>query len=164
MADGLEKVCNECLLIKPLTAFKKIKERKSGYGAVCKICISNKQKVSRERCDDKYTKKYEKTKKGFLVRLYRNMKSRIEGIQKTKFHLYQGKELLSKEAFYAWALSNQTFHSLFTEYEESNYQRRLAPSVDRINSDEGYSLSNMEFIPMWMNSQRGALSKRRYGE
>ena len=32
-------------------------------------------------------KKYEKTKKGFLMRLYRNMQSRVQGVQKKKHHL-----------------------------------------------------------------------------
>jgi len=39
------------------------------------------------------THKYEKTKNGFLMRVYRNMRSRIAGVQKEKFHLYAGKNI-----------------------------------------------------------------------
>jgi hypothetical protein len=33
-------------------------------------------------------KKYEKTPKGYLMRTYRNMKSRVLGIQHKKAHIY----------------------------------------------------------------------------
>lgn len=33
------------------------------------------------------------------MRVYRNMKSRVEGIQKLKSHLYEGKEILDKQSF-----------------------------------------------------------------
>lgn len=119
------------------------------------------QRSYRKRNGNKSTRIYEKTKRGFLMRLYRNMKSRISGIQKAKFHLYEGKELLSKEEFYAWAYFDKQFHKLFEEYEKSGYEQRLAPSVDRINPDIGYTLDNMEFITHSENSRRGALSESR---
>lgn len=104
-------------------------------------------------------KKYEKTPKGFLMRLYRNMKSRVTGVQKQKFHLYKGKELLPKEEFYTWASSQQEFHTLFAKYVDSGYARTLAPSVDRKDSSKGYTLDNMEFVTMLENSIRGNISR-----
>jgi hypothetical protein len=44
--------------------------------------------------------KYEKTKKGFLMRKYRNMQSRVTGIQKKKAHLYKDLYLLPREQYY----------------------------------------------------------------
>lgn len=117
------------------------------------------QKEKRIANNNLYTKKYEKTKKGFLMRVYRNMQSRINGNQKIKFHLYEGKSLLDKEDFYKWALNNQTFHKLFAVWEESYYDRHLTPTVDRINSSKGYELDNMEWITHSENSRRGAYSK-----
>lgn len=105
------------------------------------------------------TKKYEKTKKGFLMRLYRNMKSRVTGVQKLKKHLYEGKSLLSRDEFYEWSENNQTFHDLFKVWEDSGYERRLTPSVDRVNSALGYELNNMEWIPFHENCRRGLISK-----
>lgn len=124
--------------------------------------IQNRNKTQRERRsrqNNSVTKKYEKTKKGFLMRLYRNMKSRIEGVQKEKYYLYEGKELLSKEDFYKWALNNDQFHKLYDEYEESSYERQKAPSVDRIDSSKGYIVENMEFITTAENSRRGSISR-----
>lgn len=118
-----------------------------------------KQKEYRLKNGNACTKKYEKTKKGFLVRLYRNMQSRVSGVQKSKHHLYVGKSLLSKDEFYEWSLNNDTFHKLFNEWELSNYERRLCPSVDRINSDLGYELNNMEWVEFHENCRRGLYSK-----
>ena len=117
------------------------------------------QRLQRKLNDNKHTKKYEKTKKGFLVRLYRNMQSRVLGIQKSKHHLYAGKSLLAKDEFYEWALNNETFHNLFNQWELSNHERRLCPSVDRINSDLGYELNNMEWVEFHENCRRGLYSK-----
>jgi hypothetical protein len=109
------------------------------------------QKIARAKNDNLHTKKYEKTKNGFLMRLYRNMKSRVTGVQAAKFHLYAGKELLEKEVFYEWAKQSKKFHSLFRVWESSGYKRTLAPSVDRINSELGYKIENMRWVTMSEN-------------
>lgn len=57
------------------------------------------QRERRQRNGNAYTRKYEKTKSGFLVRLYRNMLSRVSGIQRAKYHLYAGCSLLPKMSF-----------------------------------------------------------------
>lgn len=118
-----------------------------------------KQREDRKANNNAWTKKYEKSKRGFLMRLYRNMKSRIEGVQKTKAHLYDGKSLLSKEEFYKWAINSSEFHRLFGEYEQSGYLRSLSPSADRVDSSRGYSTDNMEWVTMSVNSSRGAKSQ-----
>lgn len=123
-------------------------ERKNAYQREWRILNNNSS-----------TKKYEKTKKGFLMRLYRNMQSRIDGVQKAKHHLYVGKFLIDRNSFYDWAINNDTFHVLFDAYEKSGYDRKLAPSVDRIKSELGYELDNMEFITHSENSRRGCVSR-----
>lgn len=117
------------------------------------------QKAYRKANGNLHTKKYEKTPNGFLMRLYRNMKSRVEGIQWKKKHLYEGKELIPKEEFYDWALSHPKFWELFREYEQSQYDRKLAPSPDRVDSTKGYLPDNMEWVTMVENSRRGAVSR-----
>jgi hypothetical protein len=119
------------------------------------------RRKNRMLTNDAATKKYEKTKKGFLMRLYRNMQSRIEGVQKKKHHLYKGLSLLERELFYEWALNSKEFHKLFDEWELQEYPRKLSPSVDRVNSDLGYFISNMEWVTHSENSRRGSISKAR---
>lgn len=120
-----------------------------------------KQRERRRLNGNADTKRYEKTKNGFLMRLYRNMKSRICGVQKAKHHLYDGKCLLEKEDFYTWAQNCDEFHKLFRKWEKSGYDRKLTPSVDRIDSSDGYFVENMEWVTHSENSRRGGLSKAR---
>lgn len=124
-----------------------------------RIAINKRLRAYRVRTQNAGTKRYEKTRKGFLVRLYRNMQSRITGVQASKHHLYKGKALLSREEFYEWSLTSSEFVRLFTIWEESSYNRRLTPSVDRIDSSEGYEVENMEWVPFHENCRRGAVSR-----
>ena len=119
------------------------------------------QRNRRKETDNATTKKYEKTKGGFLMRLYRNMQSRVCGIQIKKYHLYSGCDLLSRDDFYAWANESKQFHALFKEWEESAYDRKKTPSVDRIDSAKGYCIKNMEWVTHSENSRRGSVSRRR---
>lgn len=119
-----------------------------------------KQRAWRRETGNAATKRYEKTHKGFLMRLYRNMTSRVKGLQKAKSHLYEGKELLPREDFYAWAMPHPDFLALWDEWEASGHERRLTPSVDRIDPARGYTLDNMEWVPFYVNCSRGARGRR----
>lgn len=130
---------------------------------ICKDC----RKIINRKCDRDYRKKthnasthrYEKTVSGFLMRKYRNMESRVKGIQYLKSHLYKGLSLLSRKEFYDWALNSSDFKTLFTEWVKNGFDRKLCPTVDRINSAEGYELSNMRWITHSENSRLGNLSR-----
>ena len=120
----------------------------------------HRQRQYRLKNNNIVTKKYEKTLNGFVMRLYRNMKSRITGVQKQKAHLYLNKELLNKEDFYTWIKSNQNFVELFEKYKESNFDRKLAPTVDRINPNIGYVLNNMQILTHSENSSRSSKDRK----
>lgn len=120
------------------------------------------QRAYRQANGNACTLRYEHTEHGKLMRCYRNMKSRIEGVQWMKAHLYAGKSLLPKDEFYAWAMQSNAFHRLYRQWVESGYDRKLAPSVDRIDSTRGYELGNMEWVTHSENSRRGAVSPRRH--
>jgi hypothetical protein len=100
------------------------------------------------------TKTYEKTMNGFLMRMYRNMKSRITGVQSKKAHLYLGKELMDKESFYEFAKCSPMFLTLFYQYEGSGYAQKLAPTADRIDSSKGYTIDNIQWVTHSVNSGR----------
>lgn len=120
------------------------------------------QREYRKRTGNASTKRYEKTPNGFLMRMYRNMTSRVKGIQWKKAHLYKGKEILSKEDFYKWAKNHEDFLKLYNRWKESNYDRKLTPTVNRINPDKGYILDNMEWLTHSENSRLGAISNKRW--
>lgn len=106
-----------------------------------------------------YCNKYEKTKNGFLMRAYRNMLSRVTGVQRLKAHLYRGLSILPKQDFYIWANADEDFHTLFNIWETSGYDRKLCPSINRIDSSKGYELTNMEWITHSENSRLGSIAR-----
>ena len=116
-----------------------------------KETFNARQRERRQKSGNANTKKYEKTKNGFLMRCYRNMQSRVQGIQWRKMHLYEGKELIDRDQFYSWSKQNSDFHNLFSEWESSGYQRRITPSIDRIDSSFGYVIGNMRWVPFHEN-------------
>jgi hypothetical protein len=120
---------------------------------------NRKQRERRAKNNNSTTKKYEKTTKGFLVRTYRNMLSRVNGVTKNKNHLYLGLEILDKEIFYEWSLSNISFQDLFTYWQMCDFNRKYTPSIDRIDSKKGYTLDNIQWITFSENCRRGNQSR-----
>ena len=103
--------------------------------------------------------KYWKTPKGKVMATYNNMNGRVRGIQKSKVHLYGGLGILPRDEFYAWALANEDYLQLFKDWVLSNHDRKLSPSIDRIDTSIGYELSNMRWLTHSENSRLGAISK-----
>jgi len=146
---GLEsRFCKYCGEHRPVGDFKK-------HNTKCRDCRNADQRAARAASNDSATKRYEKSFNGYLMRTYRNMKSRVSGILKKKAHLYEGLEILSKESFYTWAKSDDEYSRLYEQWVGSGYEYRLAPSIDRIDSSKGYILENMRWLPHWKNSQLG---------
>ena len=118
------------------------------------------QRAKRKENGNIWVKNYERTKKGFLMRKYHHMKGRVEGHEYYPgVYMWAGKEILPREDFYAWAMGNKTFHLLFDAWEKSGYEKKLCPSVDRIDSDKGYIIGNIQFVTFSVNCMRGARSR-----
>lgn len=132
----------------------------------CRECKTKRAKIYYKSRGQGYIRElgraYNKTFKGLMVRCYRNMKSRVVGVQKQKFHLYGGLELLSKDDFYQWTRTDPAYKKLFKAWVRSGYTRRPAtPSIDRIDTSRGYVLDNMQWITLSENSRKGACSENR---
>lgn len=122
------------------------------------------QRQRRKENGNAYTKKYEKTVNGKLMRTYRNMQSRVEGILKGKAHLYEGLGIMSRDEFYEWATNDVVFNKLYNEWVESDYQIKLSPSINRIDNKMGYVVGNVEWLTHSENSSLGAISKQKQKE
>jgi hypothetical protein len=155
----MNKVCIRCGIEQNIDELRKQKETKDGHANQCRICLNEIQRIKRKENGNEITRRYEKTPKGFLMREYRNMQSRVTGIQKQKTHLYLGLPLLDRESFYQWGYNQHEFHILFEAWKENHYDRKLTPTVDRIDSNKGYALGNMEWVTHSENSRRGSISR-----
>lgn len=119
------------------------------------------QREYRKKTGNKCTKKYEKSPKGFLMRTYRNMQSRVKGVQWRKAHLYEGLPILPREEFYTWAWDDHTFWRLYKQWVQSGYDRKLTPSINRIDTFKGYEIGNIEWLTFSTNCSLGASSPKR---
>lgn len=91
----------------------------------------------------------------FLGNLYSGMKERVSGRKTKRPDLYKGKPLIPKDAFMIWAKNHPDFFSLYKRWASCNFDRKLTPTINRIDSSKGYVLGNIE----WMtNSQNCGLS------
>lgn len=93
----------------------------------------------------------------FLCKMYRDMRARVTGTKKgavadrTK-HIYIGKSILPRDVFMQWARNHPDFLNLYKRYVMNDFERRLAPSVNRMDSRKGYTLDNMEWMSSGQNS------------
>jgi hypothetical protein len=85
-----DRQCKRCGVVKPIESYGKHPDCVGGRAAVCKACVSLRLRDYRKRTRNRSTRTYEKTPKGFLMRTYRNMQSRVSGVQWRKAHLYAG--------------------------------------------------------------------------
>jgi len=123
------------------------------------------QRAYRRKNGNIQTQKYErKNPKGFMMRVYRNMLSRVTGVQRKKFHLYEGLELLPKEEFYSWALApDSDFWSLWTTWQMTGQRQADCPSIDREDPTKGYILDNMRWLPHSENSRLTRANRSTHG-
>ena len=102
-------------------------------------------------------RKYWKTINGKLMVTYNNMSRRVRGYVKPE--IYCGLMLLDRNEFYEWSKSNEDFNKLYNDWVDSGYERRLSPSIDRIDSCGGYVLDNTRWITHSENSRLGSISR-----
>lgn len=95
------------------------------------------------------------------MRAYRNMQSRITGVQSVKHYLYAGKELMAREEFYSWSLANPDFNRLFDEWTAAGWPRTTCPSIDRIKSEFGYFVGNVRWVTFSENCRNTSRLKSR---
>lgn len=120
-----------------------------------------KKKVTKSRSEEERAlhrqkcKQYGRTMGGFLNQTYRNMRARVEGRSarsKESPHLWMGKPILPRETFLEWSRNHPDFLRVFKRWANNDYERRLTPSINRINSKLGYTLNNMEWVTLSQNS------------
>jgi hypothetical protein len=88
---------------------------------------------------------FDRSFEGLVYRRYRDMKSRIKGAPQYE-DLWKGLELISKEEFVKWSLNDPDYQKLHFNWVNSQWNRKLSPSIHRIDSSIGYVIGNMRWI------------------
>ncbi len=121
------KQCNKCNEIKPINDFSKAKSNSDGYSYQCK------------KCKAENTSRYVKTLLGKLQSIYQSQ-------CKSSVQRKHPKPDYSKKEFIEWALTKTQFTSLYSNWVNSNYQKLLSPSFDRLDDSIGYSFDNLRLV------------------
>lgn len=138
-----EQICTKCLKSKILKDFYPSKNNSKGYTTRCKKCIRN------------INQNYYRTKNGLISQIYGTQKSN----SKLRDHPLPS---YTKQELHEWLFNQVLFHSLFLNWEKSNYSHDLVPSIDRVDDYLPYSLSNIT-LTTWKDNNTKAQKDRKNG-
>lgn len=126
------KICKKCNTEKEFACFSKASANKDGYTSLCKPCV-----VIRNR-------DYWRTPYGRICQMFsiQHSNSVVRG------HLAPN---YTKVELYNWALANK-LEDLVEAWKESGYTKHLTPSVDRLDTNKGYSLDNIRLVTWQENN------------
>jgi hypothetical protein len=102
---------------------------------------------------NKINKDYRYTFIGKIKRTYSQMYMRVSPNCK-QYLSYKGLKICSKEDFITCSMRCPIFKKLYRAWMDSGWERRLSPSIDRIDGRKGYTLDNIRWITAYNNSAR----------
>lgn len=135
----MTKYCPSCKKDVPLDGFSKGKKGRFGKYYICKNCVNNRHKI-----ESKY----------FAHKLYYEQR----GSSKQRGHPMPD---YTKEEFVDWLLSQEVFHDLYKEWQDSGFIWGLMPSGDRLDDDKPYTLDNLQIVTWDFNRSKSQISKRK---
>ena len=135
------KKCSRCSELKPRRFFYTSASCRDGLYSQCKECRVEKQQT------------YFHTLDGCIHRMYNNIKERVTHVEYPRNAAYRNVRLeISWEDFYYFVKNNPYFARLFEDWVQSNYDTKLSPSIDRIDSSGHYTLDNIQIITSHENN------------
>lgn len=144
-APGPKKVCTSCFVSWPAIPenFSRHPKHRDGLQSRCRRCVLATGKLRA------------RTLRGLLLDRHAKMRRRAAGRSKTQLYRATGKPIVSRDEFVAWGLAHPDYLRLHAKWVESDYVRRLSPSIDRIDPDKGYTLDNMQWLTVEENTRKG---------
>lgn len=133
------KKCLKCSEEKPLSSFYKQKGMRDGHLNKCKECTRRDVKKN----SMKVGSKYDFTEHGVIRVIYKTQKRH----QKIRGH---GCMVYSRSELSSWMYENG-YKDLYDQWVMSGYDSMMKPSVDRLNSLNGYSFDNIRLITWGAN-------------
>lgn len=134
------KKCYVCMVEKPLSEFYKQKGMVDGRLNKCIECCNN------------YSDNQRKTNPSYYMRaIYNGMKWRCQHLDR-----YKVLQILSKDEWVIWCSKNMNkFMRLYRKWQESGFDNKLSPSIDRIDNKLGYLSGNMQWLTQSENAKKG---------
>lgn len=145
------KECIICHRKKPLSDYYTHPQMGDGHLNRCKECC---KEYARKRDTHAYDQRRHRTNpKRFLQHKYSMIKHRCT--HPDLHRRYYGLDYLSNEEWEEWCeTSYKTFLSLYENWQAAGCPRRLAPSIDRIDTSKGYIKGNLQWLTQAANSSK----------
>ena len=131
----MKKLCTKCGTYKHIKDFCKDNKSKDKLFYWCKSCAYE-QKVRASR-----------TKKGLIKNIYYSQRSSSVK-RKHRMPKYTKNELIT------WTTQQTSFSRLYDNWVKSKYNKWLKPSIDRIDDNKGYTLSNIQIMTWRENKDK----------
>lgn len=137
-----EKTCKKCNENKPMEMFSIGTGCKDGRQGTCKSCVVIRNTL------------YWRTPEGRISKMYATQRTS----SKARGHI---NPTYSKHVLFDWAMANG-YAQLHSEWVASGYEKDLCPSVDRLDTTKGYSLSNIRLVT-WKENNDAQYESRKIG-
>jgi len=156
----MTKKCFKCNNVKPLLDFYKHPQMPDGHVGKCKEC--NKKDVKDNSILKKeYYRNYDKDRirnnfNYIFLHKYSGIKNRSMKKMKNNYSSC-GKKYCTKDEFLNWCNEFENmkiFKKLWKKWKNNNFDRKFAPSIDRINNNIGYELSNIRWLSLSENCKK----------
>lgn len=157
------KKCFKCNIKKDINLFYNHKGMKDGHLNKCIDCtkkdikVFSKKPIGLLKNYDEYRQKY--SLKRIISHRYNGIIYRCSkihpknGIKKSVY----GKSFLSKEEWKEWVYQEDNLKILKDLHEnfiKNNFDKRLSPSIDRIDNSKGYTKENLRWITLSENCKK----------
>lgn len=106
-------------------------------------------------CQNNTMKQYVKTKEWLSSKIYSRQKTRSR-IRNHKMPSYSLKQLRH------WLFSQEKFEVLYNNRVESNYDKMLIPSIDRLDDYKWYSFNNIQLLTWSENKAKAHLDMKNW--
>jgi len=154
------KDCFKCGLNKTLDNFYKHPQMPDGHVNKCKECnkvdVRKNYSLKKEQYHEYDKGRQRHSRQRIFNHRYSQMKQRVEG-RAIRTYAVEGKELLSPQEYSLWLRNNiDDFERIYKLWEDSGFQRKYTPSIDRIDNNGSYTSNNMRWVTHSDNSKKGA--------
>lgn len=133
------KTCIDCNQTLPLASFVPKPSNKGGYEHRCRKCRSI---------------KYNKSTPELLCKKIYNSQVNHSATRGHAAPAYSLEELTN------WVLAQTQFPAMYSAWQESNYPKELAPSIDRVDDMLPYQMDNLQLLTWEENRAKGAKAKK----
>lgn len=155
-----QKECFRCKAIKPLTEFYKHPAMSDGTVNKCKECnkVDNKDNWWKHR---ETKREYDFNRHHFSIdrifdHRYNLIKAKCEGRIDRKYTV-KGMDYLTKDEWLGWCKEKSNlnvFMKIYSAWVKSNFNRKLCPSIDRIDNNQSYVLGNLQWLTLSENCKK----------